>query len=54
MLSEKLLEILACPRCKGDLNYDRDNNKLICENCRLRYRIDDDIPIMLIDEAEKF
>jgi uncharacterized protein YbaR (Trm112 family) len=54
MLSEKLLEILACPKCKGDLNYDRDNNKLICENCRLRYRIDDDIPIMLIDEAEKF
>ncbi len=54
MLSEKLLEILACPECKGDLNYDRDNNKLICENCRLRYRVDDDIPIMLIDEAEKF
>ncbi len=54
MLSEKLLEILACPRCKGDLNYDRDNDKLICENCRLRYRIEDDIPIMLIDEAEKF
>ncbi len=54
MLSEKLLEILACPKCKGDLNYDRDNDKLICENCRLRYRIEDDIPIMLIDEAEKF
>ncbi len=54
MLSEKLLKILACPKCKGDLNYDRDNNKLICENCGLRYRIDDDIPIMLIDEAEKF
>lgn len=54
MLSDKLLEILACPKCKGDLNYDRDNNKLICENCKLRYRIDDDIPIMLIDEAEKF
>jgi uncharacterized protein YbaR (Trm112 family) len=54
MLSEKLLDILACPKCKGDLTYDRDNNKLICENCRLRYRIDDDIPIMLIDEAEKF
>jgi uncharacterized protein YbaR (Trm112 family) len=54
MLSDKLLEILACPKCRGDLNYDRDNNKLICENCKLRYRIDDDIPIMLIDEAEKF
>lgn len=54
MLPEKLLEILACPKCKGDLNYDRDNNRLICESCRLRYRIDDDIPIMLIDEAEKY
>jgi uncharacterized protein YbaR (Trm112 family) len=54
MLSDKLLEILACPKCKGDLNYDRDNNRLICENCRLRYRIEDDIPIMLIDEAEEF
>ena len=54
MLSDKLLEILACPKCKGDLNYDRDNNRLNCENCKLRYRIDDDIPIMLIDEAEKF
>ncbi len=54
MLSEKLLEILACPKCKGDLEYDRDNNKLICHNCRLRFTVDDDIPIMLIDEAEKF
>lgn len=53
MLSEKLLEILACPKCKGDLVYDKDNNKLICDGCRLRYRIEDDIPIMLIDEAEK-
>jgi hypothetical protein len=54
MLSEKLLELLACPKCKGDLEYDRDNNKLICHNCRLRFTVDDDIPIMLIDEAEKF
>ena len=54
MLNEKLLEILACPKCKGDLEYDKDENKLICNKCRLRYRIEDDIPIMLIDEAEKF
>ena len=53
MLNKKLLEILACPKCKGDLEYDIDNNKLICNGCRLRYRIEDDIPIMLIDEAEK-
>lgn len=54
MLNEKLLEILACPRCKGDLEYDKAENKLICKKCRLRYRIEDDIPIMLIDEAEKY
>ena len=54
MLNEKLLEILACPKCKGDLEYDKDENKLICNKCRLRYRIEDDIPIMLIDEAEKY
>ena len=54
MLSDKLLELLACAKCKGDLEYDRENNKLICDNCRLKYSIEDDIPIMLIDEAEKF
>jgi uncharacterized protein YbaR (Trm112 family) len=49
-----LLDILACPKCKGDLEYDKNNNKLICNKCRLKYDIRDDIPIMLIDEAEKF
>jgi uncharacterized protein len=54
MLTDKLLAILACPQCKGDLEYDRTNNKLICNKCRLRYKVEDDIPIMLINEAEKF
>jgi uncharacterized protein YbaR (Trm112 family) len=54
MLNKKLLEILACPKCKGDLEYNKDENKLICNSCRLRYKIEDDIPIMLIDEAEKY
>jgi len=54
MLSKELLEILACPKCKGDLIYDEENQRLICENCRLRYPIKDDIPIMIIEEAEKF
>jgi uncharacterized protein YbaR (Trm112 family) len=54
MLSDKLLAILACPQCKGDLEYDRANNKLICHKCRLRFAVEDDIPIMLINEAEKF
>ncbi len=54
MLKKELLDILACPKCKGDLEYDKKNDKLICHDCRLRYNIKDDIPIMLIDEAEAF
>lgn len=54
MLKKELLDILACPACKGELTYDEENQKLICNSCRLKYRIEDDIPIMLIEEAEKF
>ncbi|HDQ44696.1 MAG TPA: Trm112 family protein [bacterium] len=54
MLSDELLEILACPKCKGELDYDRENAKLICTACRLKYEIREDIPIMLIDEAETY
>jgi uncharacterized protein YbaR (Trm112 family) len=54
MLDSRLLEILACPKCKGDLEYDRQNEKLICHACRLKYAIKEDIPIMLIDQAEPF
>ena len=54
-LSKELLAILVCPKCKGDLEYDKKNEKLICNKCRLRYGIiDGTIPNMLIDEAEKF
>ncbi len=52
MLDEKLLEILVCPKCKGDLEYRPESNQLICQACRLVYRIEDDIPVMLINEAE--
>jgi len=52
-LSKELLAILACPKCKGDLDYNKKENKLICKKCRLAYRIEDGIPIMLIEEAEK-
>jgi uncharacterized protein len=53
VLDQELLDILACPKCKGTLDYDRHKPSLTCRACRLRYRIEDDIPIMLIDEAEK-
>ena len=52
MVSKDLLDILVCPKCKGDLAYLPENNALDCSACSLRYRIDDDIPVMLIDEAQ--
>jgi uncharacterized protein len=50
-IHEKLLEILVCPKCKGDLTLTEAGDGLICDACRLKYEIKDDIPIMLIDEA---
>lgn len=51
-VSEQLLEILACPKCKGDVTLNPEKNGLVCQNCRLVYEIRDDIPIMLIDQAK--
>ncbi len=53
-LDEKLLEILVCPKCKGELEYREEEQALLCHTCRLRYEIKDEIPIMLIDEAVSF
>ncbi|HHT9105978.1 MAG TPA: Trm112 family protein [Candidatus Wujingus californicus] len=50
MISKELLDILACPICKTDVRLEGD--KIICTECGRRYPIRDDIPIMLIDEAE--
>ena len=52
-IDHKLLEILACPKCKGDLELTKEEDGLICHTCKLLYAIKDDIPIMLIDEATK-
>ena len=51
-MDKKLLDILACPQCKGDLNYKEKEQKLICKQCKLAYPIKEGIPVMLIDEAE--
>jgi uncharacterized protein len=51
-ISQELLEILACPKCKGDLELNPTQDGLVCNTCKLLYRIEDDIPIMLIDEAQ--
>jgi uncharacterized protein len=52
-ISKELLEILACPRCKGDIRLNEAGDGLICDACKLLYEIRDGIPIMLIDEAKR-
>ena len=53
MISQELLDILACPKCKGEVRLTEKKDGLVCENCKLLYEIREDIPIMLIDEAKK-
>lgn len=53
MISKELLDILACPKCKGPVELTEKNDGLVCKSCRLLYEIRDDIPVMLIDEAKK-
>ena len=51
-IEKELLDILVCPKCKGDLEYRTEPESLVCHSCRLVYPVEDDIPIMLIDEAQ--
>ncbi len=53
-LNPDLLNILACPKCKGEVHLAENEDALVCESCRLRYAVRDGIPIMLISEAESF
>jgi len=53
-LSKSLLDIIVCPKCKGKLEYISDLNKLNCNSCRLSFRVEEEIPVLLIDEAESF
>ncbi|MBP8625960.1 MAG: Trm112 family protein [Syntrophorhabdales bacterium] len=50
-IKKELLDILCCPRCKGDIYLNEGQDGLICDRCSLMYPIREDIPIMLIDEA---
>jgi uncharacterized protein YbaR (Trm112 family) len=50
-MDARLLEILVCPICKGPLDYRKPQAELVCKPCRLAYRIKDDIPVMLEEEA---
>lgn len=51
MIEAWLLELLVCPKCKGELRYDPSPESLVCERDGLRYEVRDNIPILLIDEA---
>ncbi len=51
-IKKELLDILACPKCKGDLFLTESEDGLVCKKCKLVYEIRDDIPIMLIEEAK--
>ena len=52
-IDKELLEILACPACKSDVKYDEVKNQICCTNpqCRRKYPVKDDIPVMLIEES---
>jgi uncharacterized protein YbaR (Trm112 family) len=50
-ISKDLLDILACPKCKGDIHLNEKQDGLVCDACKVQYPIKDDIPVMLIDEA---
>jgi uncharacterized protein YbaR (Trm112 family) len=52
-IDAQLLEILVCPNDRGELTYLEAEQVLVCGTCGYRYPIRDDIPVMLIDEAEK-
>ena len=52
-VNKELLEILACPKCKGDVYLNEKGDGLVCDKCMVMYPIKDDIPVMLIDEAIK-
>lgn len=52
-IKKALLDILACPKCKGDVRLSKDEKYIVCDSCKLLYEIREDIPIMLIDEAKE-
>jgi len=52
MLNKELLEVLACPKCKGEVKYLEEKDIIVCENCRVYYEVKEEIPIMLPEEAK--
>jgi len=54
MLKKEIIKILACPKCKGHVEYDKKNEVISCKTCNLKYLIKQGIPVMLIEEAQKY
>ena len=52
MIRQDLLDILACPKCREKVVLSEDGGWLVCRSCAVRYPVEDDIPIMLIERAE--
>ncbi len=51
MIDAKLLEILSCPACQGDVKFE--NEKIVCLKCSRKYPIKDGIPVLLVEESQK-
>lgn len=52
-ISDKLLNMLVCPTCREPLAYDTDKQFLVCNKCRVKYDVIDDVPVLLADDAKK-
>ena len=52
MIKKELLDILACPQCKGPMELNPAGDEIVCRTCRLLFPVRDGIPVMLIDEAK--
>lgn len=50
-LSDGLINVLACPKCKGPVEIEEDHGAILCQTCNLKFPVRDEIPVMLIDEA---
>lgn len=50
-LDSELLKIIACPKCHGDLTLGKEDSELSCQKCRLVYPIENNIPVLLVDQA---
>jgi uncharacterized protein YbaR (Trm112 family) len=51
-LNRELIEILACPKCKGKIELRSDESAFVCHTCKLVYAVEDEIPNFIIEEAK--